>query len=189
MGKLIKEDCKDISIFRLKQWGCLKPYNSGEITWTSSWGKKSSIGYIINLDDTNNGTIRLNYTITDGHSGEKTDIVQTYPIVSSQCNYGGVRYWFKCSVYKNGVRCDRRVGKLFLGGGSKYFACRHCYNLTYESRNCGYSVTDPDLDKLGMSIKRWHYNGKLTRKHKSYLKKEWSLKKSFIKLLGKYGGL
>ena len=29
--------------------------------------------------------------------------------------------------------CGRRVRKLYLGPGGTYFACRHCYNLTYES--------------------------------------------------------
>jgi len=41
------------------------------------------------------------------------------------CNYGGLRPWFSC------MNCGRMVAVLYLGG--KYFACRHCYNLTYTS--------------------------------------------------------
>jgi hypothetical protein len=32
-----------------------------------------------------------------------------------------------------GVKCNRRVKKLFLPPGGQYFGCRHCYKLTYES--------------------------------------------------------
>jgi len=41
------------------------------------------------------------------------------------CNYGGHRPWLIC------MHCGRRVAALYLRG--KYFACRHCYNLTYTS--------------------------------------------------------
>ncbi|MEI6127263.1 MAG: hypothetical protein WCQ99_12005 [Pseudomonadota bacterium] len=41
--------------------------------------------------------------------------------------FGGSRYWFLCP----GRGCGRRVGKLY--GAGKYFLCRHCYNLTYDS--------------------------------------------------------
>jgi hypothetical protein len=41
------------------------------------------------------------------------------------CNYGGLRPWFSC------MNCGRRVAVLYLRG--KYFACRHCHDLTYLS--------------------------------------------------------
>lgn len=41
------------------------------------------------------------------------------------CNYGGRRPWFICG------NCGRRVAVLY--GAGKYFACRHCYDLTYRS--------------------------------------------------------
>jgi hypothetical protein len=43
----------------------------------------------------------------------------------TSCNYGGLRPWFIC------MTCGRRVAKIYLGG--KYFACRHCLDLTYRS--------------------------------------------------------
>ena len=53
-----------------------------------------------------------------------------YPVRldSTQCNYGGGRYWFRCPA----VGCGRRVALLYLGG--RYFACRHCYQLAYASQ-------------------------------------------------------
>jgi hypothetical protein len=41
------------------------------------------------------------------------------------CNYGGLRPWLIC------IACGGRVALLYLRG--KYFACRHCHNLTYTS--------------------------------------------------------
>ena len=51
------------------------------------------------------------------------------------------------------------------------FACRHCYSLTYESRNLsgnlktiGKPLSIPELDALRDNAKRIFYNGKLTKK-------------------------
>ena len=33
----------------------------------------------------------------------------------------------------NGHACNRRVAKLYLPPGGRYFGCRHCYRLTYRS--------------------------------------------------------
>jgi hypothetical protein len=64
------------------------------------------------------------------------------------------------------------VGVLYLGG--KYFACRHCYDLSYASRNENRRFNEYPLfhvienrsrmDKLRESIKRNFYKGKPTRK-------------------------
>ena len=40
------------------------------------------------------------------------------------CNYGGRRFWFICMI------CGRRVAVIYLK--LKYFACRHCHDLTYR---------------------------------------------------------
>ena len=53
-----------------------------------------------------------------------------YPVrlQTTECNFGGVRYWFTCPA----VGCSRRVAVLHQGG--KIFACRHCYQLAYKSQ-------------------------------------------------------
>jgi len=33
----------------------------------------------------------------------------------------------------NGRGCGRRVGKLYLPPGGRYFGCRQCHDLTYTS--------------------------------------------------------
>lgn len=44
--------------------------------------------------------------------------------------------WFLCPLLKpNGTPCNRRCRKLYCPPGAKYFGCRECYNLTYDSCN------------------------------------------------------
>ena len=43
------------------------------------------------------------------------------------CHYGGERVWFRCPR----MGCGRRVAILYA---AKYFVCRHCLRLAYESQ-------------------------------------------------------
>lgn len=52
----------------------------------------------------------------------------TLLIHNTPCHFGSERYWFNCPA----VGCGRRVAILYLA--DKYFACRHCYRLTYQSQ-------------------------------------------------------
>lgn len=186
MSKILKEDCKFISIYKLKEWGYLnRGFVWGSVKWTNSFTKKESrVSFQMNIgNDDFDSYIKLIYTITDSFTGEKHDIEQKYPIAKTSCNYGGQRYWFVCSVYNRSVYCGRRVAKLYLGAGSHYFACRHCYDLTYSSRINGYAYTLPDIEESEKNIKRWYYRGKMTKKYRSLLKKEESITRTFARLL------
>ena len=48
------------------------------------------------------------------------------------CNFGEERPWFAWPGVVNGVRCGRRVAIVY--GRGKYFLCRHCYDLSYQSQ-------------------------------------------------------
>jgi hypothetical protein len=48
-------------------------------------------------------------------------------------HFGGRRWWGICPLVGNGQACNRRVGKLYLPPGGRYFGCRQCYRLTYRS--------------------------------------------------------
>lgn len=52
---------------------------------------------------------------------------QHVPIMTSECNFGGVRYWFGCP------RCGRRVAVLYLR--ARGFACRGCNRIAYASQS------------------------------------------------------
>ena len=167
------EDSTKLSIFKLKEFGLLEGCCSSTLTWTRSLsGHKSSVGIVVDVLD--ELYVKLNYTITDRDSGEKTDYDYKIGLTTTPCRLGGVRYWFICPLSINGVYCGRRVGTLFLSSGGKYFGCRHCYNLSYESRNecrlgrfgqIGYALkADRQVEELREKIKRWTWRGRPTRK-------------------------
>ncbi len=70
----------------------------------------------------------LEYTHRRGEWGEPEDVRQPVFLDWTPCTYGGQRPWFRCSA----DGCSRRVA--LLCGAGKYFACRHCYQLVYESQ-------------------------------------------------------
>lgn len=112
-----------IGIFR----GRLFPHSDGTVTWTFRGGKQSSIGYFVTW--TNDGPrLTLHYVRNDVENIEIPVTLQSTPT-----HFGGERWWFTCPLIVNGVVCRRRVGKLYLPGGAKYFGCRHCHGLTYRS--------------------------------------------------------
>ena len=66
------------------------------------------------------------------------ELTYTYP------NYGGRRWWFRCPlVREKGGVCGKRVAKLWLPPGQRYFGCSECHELTYKC-----SLECHDLDGL-----------------------------------------
>jgi len=59
------------------------------MSWKSNWGKRTSIG----LDICPPGRIRLYYTVTKGND-EPREYRYFVHIESTDCNYGGQRWWF-----------------------------------------------------------------------------------------------
>jgi hypothetical protein len=76
------------------------------------------------------GAVELSYSV--GPEGHKEDVRYKVPLSWTTCNFGGERSWFVCPGVINGRYCGRRVAKLYLK--HRYFLCRHCQDLTYESR-------------------------------------------------------
>jgi hypothetical protein len=144
-----------------------------KISWTRSrTGKKTSV--IVGVHITNDDRfVMLKYTLAD-RGGNKTDYVYTVTLVTTPCNFGGVRYWFACPS------CGWRVAVLFLAPGNVHFMCRNCNNLSYNSRNESnvfgiLGVTDRKIEKLRSEIKRWTWRGKPTRKVRRLYKLQWKM--------------
>ncbi|MBA7519383.1 hypothetical protein ES705_11461 [subsurface metagenome] len=158
---------KSISIKFLKQHKQLVGYCSAGISWTRGGEKTGSVSYYVDIMNPGDEHIRFKYTTTIRATGEKIDQDYKVRLGPTKCNYGGQRWWFIC---KN---CQRRVGVLYLGDSG--FACRHCYNLTYESRNesrrgfFGAIETMFKAEKIREGMKRRFYNGKPTRKMIRYM--------------------
>ena len=170
------EDCRSVSISFLKKHDYLSENScrSGGISWKNCYGEEtSSIGIVVSTFESEK-YVRFYYTVTSRSSGEKTEYDYKVQLTTTPCNFGGVRYWFICPLSKRGVYCGRRVGKLYKAPGADYFGCRHCHNLSYESRNeprfarpggMFYPLRlDLQIEKLYDTIKRWSYKGKPTKK-------------------------
>jgi len=177
-AKTEADGIQKIPVYKLKEWGYFKGRWGGSITWTSSWSdSKSSVSIQVQTGDYEE-YLRIWYTQTDYSTDKKTDFDYKIPLVTTKCNLGGKRYWFQCPWYANGIYCGRRVGTIYLGGAR--FACRHCYQLSYASKNenrkSGFFPLSQMLDlekrieKLEDKITTPYYDGKPTRKYKKLLK-------------------
>lgn len=151
----------DLSIFWLRKLGMLSSGQTIDGTsWTNSMtGKTTTVSFLI--DVTNEPFMILMYTLTD-RDGNKTKCDQKVWLTTTPCNFGGKRYWFLCPI------CYYRVGVLYLPRGDVRFACRHCNDITYDSRNrCivgEYGHTSRQIDKLRSQTKRRTWRDRPTKK-------------------------
>lgn len=191
MGRREVEDFRRLSIFWLNQNSFIPKYRGlhrGSIVWY--WGEERSgnINFEVEIlsyeEKSAVGTIRLYYKYRDGWSEEWTDLDYKVILVTTPCRYGGFRFWFECPLVKNGVYCGRRVG--VLHGFSEYFGCRHCGDLVYADQNLGGpwrgGVTDDELYKAEMALKRQFYRGKPTKNYLRLLKMRRKNEESWQKI-------
>lgn len=187
MSRIVADDLKHISTYKLNEWGIFDKFKhqQGIGTWkgTMQWhvtrmGQRQSAGsisYYISYTDGVPQELRLDYSVTN------QNISRNYPITleSVPCNYGGNRWYFICPMTKASNYCGKRVAKLYLY--DTWFACRHCLDLTYEVNNEPKSYRylsmifgsdqqrkyEEHLQKTG----RYYYAGQPTKTYKRLLDK------------------
>jgi len=102
---------------------------SGRVWWRDEEGEEiASLGVLASAQ-----AVTLPYTLRWPRTDWDPEHVRyTIPVTWTPCHYGGRRPWFLCP----GRNCGRRVAKLYLplDGSAKYYLCRHCYGLAYESQ-------------------------------------------------------
>lgn len=170
MSKTEADWCKKIEI-----WWLLRDMSIHGTTYKSttiSWGDDGSRGSIsVRVSLYEEKYVQFIYTQTDNTTGEKKDFDYKVQLVETPCHLGGTRFWFECPLFKKGQYCGRRVGVLYKDGD--YFGCRHCYELTYSSRNKNrnhylnslFRVLEIEMEeeKLYKKAKRFTYKGKPTK--------------------------
>ena len=126
------ENALNLDILDLQKKGflALAAGFSWRIEWSSNGKSCDSVGYVLEKRGDIPVSMRLQYTTTNG---DPRSCDYWVPISSTSCNYGGVRLWFICPGWKNGISCRRRCRKLYLPPRGHVFACRVCHELTYES--------------------------------------------------------
>jgi hypothetical protein len=133
--KEVVEDCLSLDANRWMREGILRAnvFASGTWQWTYASGKGFTINYMADTCEPAEPFVRLSYSWVRPSSPEpqsadyRVDLTTTFP------RFGGLRWWFVCPLIVGGRPCERRVGKLYLPPGARYFGCRRCHKLTYTS--------------------------------------------------------
>jgi hypothetical protein len=131
--KDIVEDCRVLDVNRWTRDGILQEgvHHFGGWKWcnAATGEETSSIGYEVNTADMAFPYVRLHYTFT--RTQEHVDY--TIRLQSTRLYFGGLRWWFICPLLRLERACNCRVCKIYLPPGSRYYGCRHCHDLTYQS--------------------------------------------------------
>jgi hypothetical protein len=177
MSKTEVEWCKKIEIWWLLRDMSIHgtTYRSKTISWGDN-GSRGSVGADVSIWGEDK-YVRFHYTQTDSY-GEKKDFDYKVPLVETLCHFGGTRLWFQCSLSKGGKYCGRRVGVLYKDGD--WFGCRHCYELTYSSRNTNKNYRyyplfkvmelEQKIEDLHKKTVKFTHAGKPTKKRKKLAK-------------------
>jgi len=92
----------------------------------------ASIGLEVQTES-DSGTVLLQYRIRKS-GGEPYTLDYPIPLLTSRLPSGGLRWWFRCMASCNdGPSCRKRVRVLYLPPHERFFACRSCHKLAYES--------------------------------------------------------
>jgi hypothetical protein len=141
-AKTLADRCLALDIKLLVRAGVIRPDVDHRGTW--EWRDEpedeepsATIGFTARTGP-DGGSLGLRYSVQvrrAGGEGVPERVDQEVRLVTTSLPTGGRRWWFQCPARRadHSVPCRRRVGKLFLPGGGRVFACRHCYELAYES--------------------------------------------------------
>jgi hypothetical protein len=125
-SKYAVEDSLSFSIYNVigkKKW--LYPHSS-TLHWSINGEPTSSIGYRVEIINE-----ELYLDLDYNHNAEP--VKERIRILKTPQPYGNFRYWMFCPLLRNGYTCNRRCHKVYSSPGQKYFGCRKCMNLTYQS--------------------------------------------------------
>jgi hypothetical protein len=108
----------------------MRPYiknnQSGFITWTNADGQVSTAGFLSSVHD--QLCFVIHYWI-----GTTEHVRTVVELASTHTRNAGRRLWFLCPLASSRAACGRRVECLYLPSNGKYFGCRQCHQLTYQS--------------------------------------------------------
>jgi len=156
-GKLTVEDCLRFDAGLLCRTGVFDcPFGTEyQYQWQRASGRDCRMNYtVVEMPGVAMG-LRLNYEVSVGQSTTQHPEQYLVEVTSTQCRFGGRRFWLRCPLQHNGVPCRRRVLQLYLPPGGQLFGCRKCHGLTYSScqehdRRIDTFVKNPYLMKIAL---------------------------------------
>jgi hypothetical protein len=125
--KTTTDECHSVDVRYLHREGLLKPGHWFSLRWSRA-GRETGFIRCAVLGNEKPERVILTYRHRSGPSGEWEEVREPVALSWTACTFGGERPWFVCP----GAGCSRRVAVLY--GPGKYFLCRHCYDLRYESQ-------------------------------------------------------
>jgi hypothetical protein len=125
--KTTTEECRSLDVGKLHREGLLKPGYQFSWSWSRAGREVASIGALVEGVDQAERVVLL-FRHRRSPSADWEDVKEPVELDLTACNFGGQRPWFICP----GAGCSRRVAVLY--GPGRYFLCRHCYDLRYESQ-------------------------------------------------------
>ena len=120
-------ESQSVDVRYLHREGLLKSGSWFSLRWSRADRETGSIGGVVEGTQPPERVI-LTYRHRRGPDGEWENLREPVSLSWTACNFGGERPWFICPV----AGCGRRVAILY--GPGKYFLCRRCYDLVYESQ-------------------------------------------------------
>lgn len=172
------DSLQKLTIQHLEKHGLLNGIQEKTLYWSVGFlGNKWPVH--INVSTIKNDLhCRLNYSVGDIF-GDAKKLNCKIKLTTTKCHFSGVRYWFICPLKRNDISCEKRVGTLYFFNND--FACRHCHDLTYASKNKKPTPYDHlfkrlkgwlKIEDLLEEIKTPYYAGKPTKKYKRYKEME-----------------
>ena len=120
-------ECHSVDVRYLHREGLLKPRRWFSLRWSKADRETGSIRIAVGGNDKPQRVLLL-YRHRIGQGDEWEDVQEHVSLDWTACTFGGERPWFVCP----GAGCGRRVALIY--GLGRYFLCRHCYDLVYESQ-------------------------------------------------------
>jgi hypothetical protein len=129
------EECLSIDASLWTREGILRAgvRQAGIWHWIFAGGRECSLAYELNTLDGGDAWVRLDYSCPVPPHGQPLRESYTVGLTTTHPPFGGLRWWFRCTMDVDGRPCGRRVRKLYLPAGATLFGCRRCHRLTYTS--------------------------------------------------------
>jgi hypothetical protein len=134
--RLTTEDCFALEIGELVRAGAfeVEPGTRCSTSWNDGFGNPIwSITFRVFPDRTGALAIHFDHLVPAALCTPARIQRQIVRLTTTDCNFGGTRRWFRCSLIRDGYPCKRRVRVLYSTPREKLFGCRRCHNLTYRS--------------------------------------------------------
>lgn len=167
MSKCEVEYTHKLKVWQALRKGARSDTRQGIFSWEREWEVDFEVKYKFLLS-IERPIMRVQYTQEHEDCNETMVYDYTISLDKTPCYFGGYRYWFLCPL--RGIRCDKRVGVLYLRNGS--FGCRSCHGLTYFTRKLNSVIRHcseykgEKAERLLNKIHRSSWGGRPTRKQK-----------------------